>query len=59
MLTGVPCGMRELRHGCAGASAVGKPASRESCRISAFVSPASFRGATTANSAAALTPGRT
>ncbi len=49
---------REERHGCAGASEVGRSYNRDNSRTSALLKPASFRGASTANSAAAFEPGR-
>ena len=50
--------MRDDRHADAGSSQVGRPASCDSSRMSAFVSPASSSGLMTPNSRAARRPGR-
>ena len=55
--TGVPYGMRDDRHACAGLSHVASPMVRESSRTSAFPSPASTSGDRTPWRFAAFSPG--
>ena len=58
IVTAVPYGMRDDRHGDAGCDHVGMPRSRESRRIAAFENPSSASGDLTPCSAAARAPGR-
>jgi hypothetical protein len=57
-VTSVWYGSREERQADAGSSQVGRPASRDSARISAFVRSTSSSGLRTPNSRAAWRPGR-
>ena len=57
-VTSLPYGMRDDRHADAGTSHVGRPATRDSARISSFDRSASSSGLRTPNSRAACRPGR-